>query len=126
MIFQLKKLNYFILLSTYKMPRIFLNSEITFLINSVQHVIQLLFQIFTLLIKILIRHQTSDSNDSCVESEEEEEDDCEPHCRCRACEEVERKRILLRHHRKKALSSLVETGDKLTSTSKEREEESDA
>ena len=108
------------------MPRIFLNSEITFLINSVQQVIQLLFKIFTLLIKILIRYQTSDSNDSFAESEEEkEEDDCEPHCRCRACAEVEGKRILLRHHRKKALSSLVETGDKLTSTSKEREEESD-
>ncbi len=83
------------------MPRIFLNSEITFLLNSVQQVIHLLFKIFILLIKILIRYQTSDSNDSFVESEEEEEEDCEPHCRCRACAEVERKRILLRHHRKK-------------------------
>ena len=83
------------------MPRIFLNSEITFLLNSVQQVIYLLFKIFTLLIKILVRYQTSDSNDSFVESEEaEEEEDCEPHCRCRACSEVERKRILLRHHRK--------------------------
>jgi len=109
------------------MPRIFLNSEITFLLNSVQQVIHLLFKIFILLIKILIRYQTSDSNDSFVESEEEEEDDdCEPHCRCRACAEVERKRILLRHHRKKAVSSLVETGDKPTSSCKEREDDTDA
>ena len=109
------------------MPRIFLNSEITFLLNSVQQVIHLLFKIFILLIKILVRYQTSDSNDSFVESEEEEgEEDCEPHCRCRACAEVERKRILLRHHRKKAVSSLVETGDKGSSSIKEREDESDA
>ncbi len=107
------------------MPRIFLNSEITFLLNSVQQVIYLLFKIFTLLIKILVRYQTSDSNDSFVESEEAEEDeDCEPHCRCKACAEIERKRILLRHHRKKPLSSLVETGT--SSTIKQTAEESDA
>ena len=105
------------------MPRIFLNSEITYLLNSVQQVIHLLFKIFILLIKILIRYQTSDSNDSFVESEEEEEEECEPHCRCRACAEVERKRILLRHHRKKTISSLVETG---ASSTKEKEDESDA
>ncbi len=107
------------------MPRIFLNSEITFLLNSVQQVIHLLFKIFTLLVKILIRYQTSDSTDSFVESEEEEEDS-EPHCRCRACAEVERKRILLKHHRRKADLSLFETGDTTnTTTNKEREEESD-
>ncbi len=122
MVLQFKKVELLFLRSNYKMPRIFLNSEITFLLNSVQQVIHLLFKIFTLLIKILVRYQTSDSNDSFVESEEgeEEEEDCEPHCRCRACSEVERKRILLRHHRKKPLSSLVETG--ASSTIKETEE----